>query len=126
LLSIEIKKELRNMAICILILTILMLVIFWLSGYFGSDTVFGALMGSGVAFLNFFFLALAVEKSVKNNQNPKMVVASSYTMRMLFMGIMIVIAIKSPHINYVAMVIPLIFPRISILILNFLKKRNKR
>jgi len=124
-LSKEITKEVLRMLLCILVMIAVMVSLFVAFGYFDLTVVLGALLGGTVAFLNFFFLAVSVEKAVKKEQNPKMVAASSYSLRMLFIGVMIVLAIKSPYFNYIAMVIPLIFPRIAIMIINLLKKRAK-
>ena len=125
MLSKKITKEIIKMLMSIFIMLIIMVLFFAIFGYFNLPVIFGALLGGIVAFLNFFFLAVSVENAVKEDKNPKIVVASSYSLRMLFIGVMIVVAIKSPYFNYVAMVIPLIFPRIAIMITNLIKKRVK-
>ena len=102
-----------------------MILFFVILGFFDFTVILGGLLGGLVAFLNFFFLALAVEKAVREGENPKAVVASSYALRMVFIAAMIVLAIKSPYFNYIAMVIPLIFPRIAIMFNNLIMKRAK-
>ena len=125
MLSKEISKEVINVLISIVALTVIMIACFAIFGFFDITVIWGALLGVGVAFLNFLFLAFTVEKAVDQEQNPKKVAASSYTLRMIMIGAAIVAAIKLPQFNYVAMVIPLIFPRISIFIINIIKKRAK-
>lgn len=125
MLSKELYAEVKKMLLCISAMSVAMVIIFAAFGYFGVAVLLGALLGSVVASLNFLFLALAVEKSVNGNNSPKGAMMSSYSLRLLCIGAAVVFAIKSPYINYLAVIIPLIFPRIIIMLNNLLKKRKE-
>lgn len=124
--SDAIKKELLNMAIGIIILTILMLVAFSLLGYLDIAVIYGALLGSGFAFLNFTLLGLSVQIAADSKPNKAQgALGLSYAVRFLLTGIVVYIGIKLPVFNYVAVVIPLVFPRIVILGIHLIRRGKK-
>ena len=77
---------------------------------------FGNLLGGGWAILNFFIMGLAVQKSVKKElpEEAKLVLQNSYTKRLLAMVAILLIGFKVEYFNWVAVVIPMFFPRITI------------
>ena len=125
-MSKEVWLEIKKMLLCIALMFILELLVFFILGFFDIAVLYGGLLGSLVSFLNFFFLAVTVEMSVKKGKaNAQGTMGISYMVRLLFIALAVVFAIKSSYINYVSAVIPLIFPRISILILNILSKKGE-
>ena len=126
MLSRELWLEVKKMAAYIGAMVLIMVIIFALFGYFGIPIILGGLLGGIVALLNFFFLATAIEKSVNGHNSPKGTLVSSYSLRLISIGVVVVFAIKSPYINYLAVVIPLLFPRIAIMAENLLKTRTKK
>ena len=78
--------------------------------------MFGNLLGGGWAILNFFIMGLAVQKSVKKElpEEAKLVLQNSYTKRLLAMVAILLIGFKVEYFNWVAVVIPMFFPRITI------------
>ena len=125
-MSKEVWLEIKKMLLCIALMFILELLVFFILGFFDITVLYGGLLGSLVSFLNFFFLAVTVEMSVKKGKaNAQGTMGISYMVRLLFIALAVVFAIKSSYINYVSAVIPLIFPRISILILNILSKKGE-
>lgn len=125
-MSKEVWLEIKKMLLCIALMLILELLVFFILGFFDIAVLYGGLLGSFVSFLNFFFLAVTVEMSVKKGKsNAQGTMGISYMVRLLFIALAVVFAIKSSYINYVSAVIPLIFPRISILILNILSKKGE-
>lgn len=125
-MSKEVWLEIKKMLLCIALMLILELLVFFILGFFDIAVLYGGLLGSLVSFLNFFFLAVTVEMSVKKGKaNAQGTMGISYMVRLLFIALAVVFAIKSSYINYVSAVIPLIFPRISILILNILSKKGE-
>ncbi len=108
------------------ILATIMIALFALLGYFSSGVVLGACLGVFTAVLNFFFLALTLEYALgKGAGKAQGIMGLSYTVRIVIIAVIVVFAIKSPYINYVATAIPLVFPRIVIYALNFLNKDKK-
>ncbi len=126
MLSKELWAEVKKMAMYISSMVLIMLVVFALFGYFGFPVILGSLLGGIVALLNFFFLATAIEKSVNGYNSPKGALALSYSIRLIVIGAVVVLAIKSPYLNYLTVVIPLLFPRIAIMVRNLLKMRTEK
>lgn len=103
-----------------------MFILFWVGHYFLPDlvpldyrVVLGTLAGSAVAIANFFLLALTVQKAadLQDEKAVRRLVQASYTRRMLLQGAWVIGALLLPCFNWVAAVLPLIFPRITIFLL---------
>lgn len=102
----------------------LMLVIFGIikaSGTMEIDMIpvlLGAILGAGYAIGNFFMLGLAVQKAVATGDQTEAqkIIQGSYMKRMLCMVIVLIIAFKLPYFHWVSVVLPLIFPRITIFV----------
>lgn len=110
----------------ILIMSALELLLFFAFGYFNMAVLYGTALGALVSFLNFLFLAFSIEKSVnKEKKGAQTVMGTSYSLRLMLIAAVVVFAIKSPHINYLSTLIPLIFPRISIMISEVIIKRRE-
>ena len=119
-------KEVLKIAAGAFALLLIMWVVFALLGCFSYKVVLGGLLGVFTSSLNFFFLALTLEVSLGSGEKKAQgMMGVSYLLRLLFIAVIVVLAIKSPHINYIAVVIPLIFPRIVITLLNVFKKQKK-
>ena len=123
MLSKDLFKEVMKMLLGVLILSFVMVVVFWIAGFFDVTVIWGALLGVATCVLNYYFLALSIQNSVsKNEGGAKGTMGISYTLRMIFIGAAVIMAIKLPCFNYLAAVIPLVFPSIIIKILNISKK----
>lgn len=124
----EVKKQLSQIAVGILILSTIMVLCFLVLGYFDKTVVFGAILGSGWAFANFTLLAIAVQKAVdkEDGQAAKAYMSGTYTLRLILTAVMVIVAIKLPYVNYLAAIIPIVFPRITIMAVGLIdKKRGK-
>lgn len=123
----NLQKEVVKMAIGVFLLSLVMLGIFALLGYFSYRAVLGALLGWAGCVLNYFFLAVCVEKAAdKGEKGAKAYIGGTYTLRMLFIAAVIIVAIKMPlYFNYVATIIPFLFPRFVIMAFNLFKKGEK-
>lgn len=108
------KRELKHIACGVLIGTVLMLVVFAVLGRFDTSVLLGALLGAAAALLNFLFLCFCVQKAVTLGQRAKTYMQSTYALRTLFtLGVMVV-GFLAPQLNWVAVVIPVFFPRVTI------------
>ncbi len=116
MLSKNLFKEVIKMLIGVFILSFIMVIVFFILNGFDIRVIWGALLGSTVCVLNYFFLALSIENAVSKGDKAKGSMGISYMLRMVFIGISILVAIKLPCFNYVAAVIPFLFPRIVLLI----------
>ena len=119
-------KEVRNMAIGVFLLSLFMVLIFFLCGYFSVQVILGALLGDAVCVLNFLILAYCVSQAVeKGEDSAKKYISGTYFLRMILVAVSIIIAIKTPrYFNYLATAIPFVFPRIVITVLNFINSRK--
>ena len=80
------------------------------------------LRGGGFAVLNFFLLGLTVQKMAgdPNEKKGKLVLQLSYSLRMLATLAVVVLGVKLACFSWVATVIPLLFPRLTILAMQIL------
>ena len=124
MLTREIKNDIKKLAVYVIVMTVIMVGIFALYGYFGLPVILGALLGCTAAVLNFALLAVTLSKSLDKAENATRTMGISYVLRMLLIAGVVMLAIASPVFNYVAAVIPLVFPRIAIFIMNIKKKKK--
>lgn len=123
--SNDMRANIIKVSMGVLILTALMLVIFAVIKKFDITVLWGALLGCGFTILSFLMLSVSVQMSVDRSKNGAQgLMGISYTVRLMLTAAMVILAIKLPVFNYIAAVIPLIFPRLVIMILN-IGKRGK-
>lgn len=121
-----VRKETLRIGLGTLVCTAVMLLVFFLIGKFDLTVLYGALLGGGFAVLNFFLLGLSVQRTT-SQEDPKAAQAKmqmSYTVRLLFMAAVVIVGIQLPCFHWVAVVIPLIFPRLIIFFLGLKPKRK--
>lgn len=114
--------ETRRIAIGSAIGTLIMLAVFAAIGRFDSTVVLGALLGYVTAVLNFFLLSVTVQQAAGDIQGDeeervsrgKRLMRTSYSMRRLLQGVVIVVALLVSCFNWVATVIALVLPQLSI------------
>ena len=125
-LSPAIKKETRRVAVCTAIGVLVMLVVFLILHRvypekvpFDYTVILAGLCGGAVAVLNFFLMGLTVQKVVDTQDDDlaKSRMRASYTQRMLMQVIWCVIAIMAPCFQFVAGIVPLLFPSLGIKIM---------
>jgi len=121
------RKEIRRVAIGTGILDVLMIAGFFLLSQFGIGKfelvpiVLGTLGGSVIAVVNFTILCLTVQKAVEIEDKKKMQAKFqlSYNARMVIQAGWVVICFFVPTLHIFAGAIPLLFPKVTILYLNF-------
>ena len=120
MVSKVVLREIKRVGICTAILTAIMLVMAAIMGKFDTAVLYGALLGFVVNYLNFIVMSISVERSLsKSKAGATSSMGISYFFRLAMIGAAVYFAIKSPHINYVTVIIPLLFTRLSVYILNF-------
>ena len=144
------RQETLRMAIGVAILTVLMVGVFLIIGMFDATVLAGAVFGGAFAVLNFFLMAMSVQKAaelmngvqlppeevnedgepVDRPLSPEATKARqkmqlSYTGRMLMTVVFAIIALLVPAIHPVAALLPLLFPRIVITIQGLVQKNGK-
>lgn len=97
-------------------MTAVMLIVFLVLNKIDYTVLLGSLVGAGYAVLNFFLMGLAVQRSVlkKTPEEAKLVLQNSYTKRLLLLVAVVIIGIKVPYFNWITVVVPQFFPRITI------------
>ena len=125
MLTREIKNDIKKLSIYVLVMTVIMVGVFAACGYFDMSVIYGAILGYAAAMANFILLAITLSKSLGKAEHATRTMGLSYVLRMIMIAAAVMIAITSPFFNYVAAVIPLVFPRFAIMIMNLRKKKVK-
>ncbi|MDO5547694.1 MAG: ATP synthase subunit I [Eubacteriales bacterium] len=114
-----VKTETKHIATGVGGMTVVLLLVFLVLGRFDYTVLLGALLGAGFAVLNFFLMAMAVQRSVTQGDpaKAKKITQSSYTKRLLLLAAVLVVGIKVPYFNWITTIVPLFFPRITIFIM---------
>lgn len=121
-------KETAIIAIGELICSAIMVGVFAALGHFEMNVLWGALGGSAVMIINYFFMAVTVTLAARKAQQEqveqaqKMVQLSSLV-RLLIMGGALVVGILLGA-NVVAMVLPLAFARPTLMLAEFFRKKG--
>lgn len=118
-------KETRNIALGTLILVIVMYIGYVIAGRFDVRVLLGGLYAGVVAVLNFFALGMTVQHAVNGIQsedeaqakNARAKVQLSYSVRLLGVFALAVLAIAGLKLDPLASLLPLLFPRITIAIM---------
>jgi uncharacterized membrane protein YgdD (TMEM256/DUF423 family) len=115
------REEVSHIAVGSLVCAAVMVAVFALLGVFGVvrfnyTVILAALVGTGVAVLNFALMCLMVQNAVSLSDEKKIraSVQASYNGRMLFQGIWCLLAFLLPCFQVVAGILPLLFPRLVI------------
>lgn len=111
------RRETGHIALGALCFSAVMELVFLLIRRWDMGVLWGNLLGGGFAVLNFFLLGLTVQKTAgeTDEKRAKLKLQGSYSLRMLLTLGVIILAVKLPFITWPAAVIPLLFPRLTIL-----------
>lgn len=113
-----------------LLLELITAAVFFLIGRFSLGVVLGALWGTAVMTVYYLLMALSVTKAASGDPDKaKKKIMSSYSARMLFllvfMGAGIYVSENFGIINYIPMLLAVIFPRIAIAVWQLVFKTKK-
>ena len=113
------RRETLHIAEGTLIFAAVLNLVFWLLGHWALPVLWGSLLGSAAAVLNFFLLGLAIQKLAasadgEDEKRARAAFQFSYSMRMLAMLVIVAVAVSLPYFQWAATVIPLLFPRLTI------------
>lgn len=110
-----VKTETVYIAVWTLILSALMQAVFLLIGHWDYTVLCGNVLGGGAAVLNFFLMGLGVQKAVtQDEQTARSTVKLSQTVRLMMMLVFAVIGLIVPIFHTVAVLVPMLFPRVAI------------
>ena len=117
--------EIRNIAIGVIILGAVQVLVTLPTKYLGLSAIFGTLLGCAVAILNFALMGFILERCVSKQKGASGLMGVGYIGRLALIALAVIWATKVDYLNYVCVIIPLIFPQISIFILNLTRKKER-
>lgn len=111
-----VKKETEHIALGTAVGVAVMLVVFAVLGYFSAGVAVSGILGGALAVGNFFLLGLTVQKVADGQPEDRACkwMQFSYNMRMLLMVVWLIVALAVPFFNWVAALVPLLMPRLTI------------
>ena len=125
--SDSVYKDALKVSAVIFILGAIELILFTVFMGFRLDILIGVLFGCTFTSLNFFYLAYCVKKAVeKEEKAAKAYMASTYSTRILLLGVMLFVAAKVKFIYFWAALIPIAFQRIAATIVPIIKRRREK
>lgn len=106
-----------------------MILAFYLAGYFDRTVVFGGIAGALISVANFFLMAMstsvaadkAEHQDVKGGQAT---MQTSYILRQVLLFAVLILCAKSGVMNLLALVIPVLLVRPIITIAEFFRKKG--
>lgn len=126
--------ETRRIAIGSAIGTVIMLIVFAVIQKLDYTVILGALLGYVTAVGNFLWMGWTVQKAAEPKAGEtdeeregrvRRTVKLSYTQRRMLQALMIVVALVAPVFNWVAMVVELVFPTVTIYARQLLLKKRE-
>ena len=108
-------KETKYIATFVAIFSVLMQAVFLIIGKWDYTVLLGNLWGAAVAGGNFFVMCLYVQKAVSQEEKEaKQTIKASQSMRFAAMVLLTGIGVVTPFFNWIAVVVPLVFPSVAI------------
>ena len=120
-----ILRETKYIALCTVVLSALMQIIFIIIGRWTYKVLLGNLLSSSVMVANFFLLGRTVQKAVtQDEKESKKTVKASLSLRTLFVFAFVVLGVVLPCFSTIATIIPLFFTRIAIAFRPLVKEKS--
>lgn len=115
-ISKDLLKETRHIAIGEAVGVGLMFLVFALLKRWDLTVLWGGLLGGGYAVLNFLLMGINIQKALDDRERHKLIIQRSYSLRMLGMVAVIILGAALPCFQVFAVVIPMLLPRLTILV----------
>lgn len=109
-------KETKYIAAWILIFSAILQAVFLVIGKWDYTVLLGNLLSAVASLANFLAMGIAVQKAVQkeDEKEAKQAMKASSMLRTFCMFVVLVIGVLAPCFHLLALIIPLIFPRIAI------------
>ncbi len=115
-LNDAVKRETLYIAVMMLLMSIILQAVFLIIQMWNYTVLLGNIFGGSVAVLNFLLMGITVQMAVeKEEKEARSMMKLSQTLRMFMILIAAVIGVLAPCFHNVAMLIPLLFPRVAIM-----------
>ncbi len=126
----DVKKELVHIGTGCAVGTVVLVAGWALASAFGAPFGFGwdvpvsAVLGALAAWLNFFGLAMTLQKvtAAADEARGRSLMRTSELYRKLGLGLFLIVMIVIPAFNWVAAAIPLLFPQATIFVMYALRR----
>lgn len=114
-----VKKETGHIALGTAVGVAIMLVVFAVLGRLDAGVAVSGILGGALAVANFFLLGLTVQKIADGQpeDRARKWMQFSYNMRMLLLVVWLIVALAVPFFNWVAALVPLLMPRLTIAVM---------
>ncbi len=119
-------KEIKNISIATAVMGIIQLIITVPAGYFGYPAALGTLFGCIIAVANFTLMGVILEKCVSGGRGASGLMGFGYIARLALIAVVVIWAMKADYLNYVCVIIPLLFPQIAVFIINFARRKERK
>lgn len=120
------KTETRFIALGHVILSVIMESVFLIIGRYDYTVTTGNILGSGVSVLSFFLMCLSIQKAVlMNEEDAQKKMKSSQGGRYILIIVVMIIGASLPYFNIFAMLIPLLFTRILVVVRNAMLNKQE-
>ena len=108
------------------ILSVMMEAVFLMIGKWDWFVLFGNLLGAAAAVGNFFIMGMTVQKAVtKEQKEARDLIRLSQALRLLGLVVIGVLGAALPCFNILAVLIPLFFPRIAIMLYPLVHRKEE-
>lgn len=112
-----VKKETKYIAAVVLVCSAVMQAVYLIIGQWNYRVLLGNLLGAALAAGNFFLMGLTIQKALgKSEKDAAQQMKLSQRLRMLMIIVVAVIGAVMPCFDLVAVLLPLLFPRIGVTI----------
>ena len=127
----EILRQTGEIALGVALCTGLMLVIYYGIGKFSMQVLWGAVAGFVLGVLNFLIMAVmacrAADKAQEQDVNAgKVLMQGSYFARLVLLFAVLIVGVKTGWFDPLAMVIPLVFVRPVITVMELMIKKKSK
>ena len=121
-------KETKYIAAWVLIFSAILQAVFLVIGRWNYTVLLGNLLSGVAVTINFFAMAMTVQKALdKEEKDAKGTMHLSRSLRMLVLFVVVLIGVLLKNIfNLWAVLIPLLFPRIAIMLRSFTPKKAEQ
>lgn len=120
-----VRKETAFTAGIVLIGSMLLQAVYLIGGWWNITVLWGNLLGAAIAVGNFFLLGLTVQKSLTlSPEEAQSRIKISQQLRLFGMLALCGVGAMLPCFDLVAMLVPLLFPRIAVSVRGMMIKRE--
>ena len=120
-----VRRETCYIALGVLLLSAVMEAVFLIIRAWDYTVLLGNLLGGAAAVGNFFLMGLAVVRAIDGDEaQKKSIMKFSQTYRFLLLLLIAVIGWLAPCFHLIAVLVPLLFPRIAIAVRPLFMKKD--